>query len=151
MPYVKIINEHRKIFLLRPGIERIAYHVATKERVCIKSITLIVTDDKTLNDLKKKYFGEDMLTDTISFNYNENDEPIEGEIYLSIDRIQENAKQIKSTFEKELANVIIHSLLHLMNYNDNTPRNKKQMAAIQNFYLQQQNLSRLYRRRSKPL
>ena len=65
--------------------------------------------------------------------------------------IIENSKNYNVTFEQELARVIIHSLLHLMGYRDDKPRNKKQMTALQNFYLQQQDLKRLYRRRSKPL
>jgi len=151
MPCIKIINIHPNLFLLRPAIERIANFIASHEKKSIKKVTLIVADDSTLNDLKIKFFGEDLLTDTVSFNYNESDEPIEGEVYLSIDRITENSKNYNVSFEQELARVIIHSLLHLMGYRDDKPRNKKQMTALQNFYLQQQYLKRLYRKRSKPL
>ncbi|MCK4296539.1 MAG: rRNA maturation RNase YbeY [Candidatus Marinimicrobia bacterium] len=151
MPCIKITNIHPNLFLLRPTIERITQSVASNEKKSIKNVTLVVTDDSTLSDLKIKFFGEDLITDTISFNYNEIGEPIEGEIYLSIDRIIENSKNYNVSFEQELARVIIHSLLHLMGYSDDKPRNKKQMTALQNFYLQQQDLKRLYRKRSKPL
>ncbi|PIS30171.1 MAG: rRNA maturation RNase YbeY [Candidatus Marinimicrobia bacterium CG08_land_8_20_14_0_20_45_22] len=150
MPSIKIINEFPPLFLLQPAFERMAYHIACKEQIAIKCVSVIVTDDAKLNELKKQYFGEDLITDTISFNYNEPGEPIEGEIYLSIDRIRENAQKIKCDFEKELANVFIHSLLHLLGYNDDTVRNSKQMFALQNFYLHQMNTTRLYRNRSKP-
>ncbi len=151
MPCIKIINIHSNLFLLRPTTERIAQFIASHEKKSIKNVTLVVTDDSTLNDLKIKFFGEDLFTDTVSFNYNEAGKPIEGEIYLSIDRIIENSTNYNVSIEQELARVIIHSLLHLMGYSDDKPRNKKQMTALQNFYLQQQDLKRLYRKRSKPL
>jgi len=145
MPAVKIVNSHNFYTLLRPAIQRITHLVATQERKCIKKVTLIATDDKTLNEMKINFFGADLLTDTISFNFNEPGEPVEGEIYLSLDRIQENAQTYTVPFEKEIALVIIHSLLHLLGYNDDSTNNKKQMDALQNFYIQQADLSRLYR------
>jgi rRNA maturation RNase YbeY len=97
--------------------------------------------------MKVKLFGIDQLTDTISINYNEIDQPVEGEIYLSLDRIEDNAHTFKVSFEKELALVIIHSVLHLLGYNDDNLNDKKQMQALQNFYIQQIKFPRLYRQR----
>lgn len=152
MPAINIINTHNRYTLLRPAIERITQFVASKERKYIKSVTLIATDDQTLNEMKINFFGTDLLTDTISFNFNEPNEPIEGEIYLSLDRILDNAKTYKVTFEKEIALVIIHSLLHLLGYNDDNTNDKKQMQALQNFYIQQVKLNRLYRlHRKQPI
>ncbi|MFH1212818.1 MAG: rRNA maturation RNase YbeY [Candidatus Neomarinimicrobiota bacterium] len=150
MPSVKIINDHNRYFLLRPAVERIAYFVANQERKYIKNVTLIVTDDQTLNEMKINFFGADLLTDTISFNFNEPGEPIEGEIYLSLDRILENSRTFKVPFEKEIALVIIHSLLHLLGYDDENLNNKKQMLALQNFYIQRVELVHLYRTRKIP-
>lgn len=147
MPYVELINLYPELFLLRPAIERLVNFLANKECKRIKKITIIVSDDKVLNELKKKYFKEDLLTDTISFNFNQKNEPVEGEIYISIDRIKENAKDYNEPFEKELMRVLIHSILHLFGYEDKTELGKKQMEALQNFYLLQQDFKRLYRKR----
>lgn len=149
MPSIKILNDYPEIYLLHPAIERISCFVANCEKVIIKKVTIIATDDRTLNDMKINFFGEDLLTDTISFNYNEPDEPIEGEIYLSIDRIKENANLYNISFEKELVMVIVHSLLHLIGYCDDTISGRKQMMALQNLYCQKLNVKGLYRRRSK--
>ncbi|MDD5231619.1 MAG: rRNA maturation RNAse YbeY, partial [Candidatus Marinimicrobia bacterium] len=81
MPVVKIANNHFSYTLLQPAIERIASYVIRMEQQPVRRITLIASDDQTLNALKIKYFGIDQLTDTISFNYNEPGEPVEGEIY----------------------------------------------------------------------
>jgi len=149
MPYVEIINIYPELFLLRPPVENLVNFLASKETKRVKKITIIVTEDEVLNDLKKQYFGEDYLTDTISFNFNKENEPVEGEIYLSIDRIKENAKEYNETFERELVRVLIHSLLHLFGYNDQTDVDRKQMEALQNFYLLQQNVKGFYRKRHK--
>ncbi|MCD6101073.1 MAG: rRNA maturation RNase YbeY [Candidatus Marinimicrobia bacterium] len=147
MPYVELINLYPKLFLLRPAIERLVNFLAGKECKRVKKITIVVSDDKILNELKKKYFGEDLLTDTISFNFNQKNEPVEGEIYISIDRIKENAKDYNESFDRELVRVLIHSILHLFGYEDQTPQGKKQMEALQNFYLLQQDFKRFYRKR----
>jgi rRNA maturation RNase YbeY len=149
MPSIKILNDYPEIYLLRPAIEKISCFVANCEKVTIRMVTIIATDDQTLSDMKINFFGEDLLTDTISFNYNEPGEPIEGEIYLSIDRIKENASLYSISFEKELVMVIVHSLLHLVGYCDDTISGRKQMAALQNLYCQKLDLRRLYRRRPK--
>jgi rRNA maturation RNase YbeY len=150
MSAVKIINSHPRFTLLRPAVERITHLVATQERKYFRSVTLIATDDRTLNEMKINFFGEDLLTDTISFNLNEPDEPVEGEVYLSLDRILENCHNYKVPFEKEIALVIIHSLLHLLGYRDDNVNDKKQMQALQNFYMQQIDLTHLYRLRRTP-
>jgi rRNA maturation RNase YbeY len=147
MGCIKIHNLHPEFFLLRPATELIANEIANCEKRPFKKVEIIATDDQMLNNLKMRFFGENVLTDTISFNLNEDGMPIEGEVYLSLDRIKENAEKYQFTFEKELANVIIHSLLHLLGYNDEDHVDRKQMFALQNFYLQRQVIKRLYRKR----
>lgn len=147
MTVVKIFNNHPHYTLLKPAIEQVVSYIVNMEQQAVQSITFVASDDKTLNEMKVKLFGIDQLTDTISINYNEIDQPVEGEIYLSLDRIEDNARTFKVTFEKELALVIIHSVLHLLGYNDDNLNDKKQMQALQNFYIQQIKFPRLYRKR----
>jgi len=66
-----------------------------------------------------KYLNHNTLTDIITFNYVEN-VSISGDIFISIDRVKENALDFKVSFEDELRRVMVHGLLHLMNYNDKT-------------------------------
>jgi len=147
MSVINIVNNHPEYILLRPAIERIAAFVIGMELQPVRQINLVASDDNLLNTLKIKFFGTNQLTDTISFNYNEPEESVEGEIFLSLDRIRENSIFFKTSFEKEIALVIIHSILHLLGYNDESPNDKKQMQDLQNFYIQQVNLSRLCRLR----
>ncbi len=71
--------------------------------------------------------GHDYYTDIITFPYSDNGKLIEGDIFISIERVKENASNLKSTFNDELARVIIHGLLHLMGYKDRTPKEKSIM------------------------
>ena len=88
------------------------------------ALTIIFSTDIKLRKLKKEYFSVDMLTDTISFNLEEKGEAIDGEIYISIERVAENSKIFEQDFDKEYKRVIIHSILHLLGFDDQTAEDK---------------------------
>lgn len=145
MPAITVINHYPNFRLLTPAVNTALQYIASGEQQKVKNILLIATDDTTLNRLKKQYFGDDVLTDTISFNYNEPGLAIEGEIYLSIDRIRENAQKYGNNFKNELMLVIIHSLLHLMGYDDVTAADQRRMAERQHEYLEKVQVKYLFR------
>lgn len=98
-----------------------------------------------LNQLKRQFFQQDVLTDTISFQYHESSSPINGEVYLSIDRIRENARKYHNNFKDELVLVLLHSFLHLSGYDDQTPTEKKTMNHVQQSYQKKIAVSHLFR------
>ena len=99
------------------------------------SITFIFSNDDKLRKLKKEYFGEDVFTDTISFNLEEESAPIEGEVYISLERVSENAHTFQQDFITEYKRVIIHGCLHLLGYNDELPEDKTKMTELEETYL----------------
>ena len=99
------------------------------------SITFIFSNDDKLRKLKKEYFGEDVFTDTISFNLEEESDPIEGEVYISLERVSENAHTFQQDFITEYKRVIIHGCLHLLGYNDELPEDKTKMIQLEETYL----------------
>ena len=99
------------------------------------SITIIFSNDDKLRKLKKEYFGEDVFTDTISFNLEEESDPIEGEVYISLERVSENAHTFQQDFITEYKRVIIHGCLHLLGYNDELPEDKTKMTELEETYL----------------
>ena len=101
------------------------------------TISIILTNDKKLLQLKNKFFQQDVLTDVITFNLEENGDPIDGEIYISLHRVSENAKEFKQDTGRELKRVIIHGCLHLLGYDDQTPKGKKTMTRMEDHYLSQ--------------
>ena len=101
------------------------------------TISIILTNDKKLLQLKNKFFQQDVLTDVITFNLEEDGDPIDGEIYISLNRVSENATEFKQDTSGELKRVIIHGCLHLLGYDDQTPEGKKTMTRMEDHYLSQ--------------
>tara|TARA_B100001142_G_C14033222_1_gene538971 strand:- start:211 stop:648 length:438 start_codon:yes stop_codon:yes gene_type:complete len=110
--------------------------VISTEGVEAADILVILTTDKILINLKKKFFNKEHLTDVIAFRMNEyEEEKVEGEIYISVPQVEKNAKEYDESYSKELARIIIHGSLHLLNYDDATPDDKIKMTEKENFYL----------------
>jgi rRNA maturation RNase YbeY len=98
-------------------------------------INIIITDDESLREMKLEFFNEDVFTDVIAFNLEQ--DPFEGEIYISSDRVEDNAKIYKQRFEDELKRVIIHGLLHLCGHKDSTTFEKENMNLLEDKFLSQ--------------
>ena len=97
-------------------------------------ISIIFCSDDYLLKINKKYLNHDYFTDIITFNYNENNTII-GDLFISIDRVKENAKELKVDFNNELFRVIIHGVLHLCGYNDKTQDQQKEIRTKEDEYL----------------
>ncbi|MBL6962481.1 MAG: rRNA maturation RNase YbeY [Bacteroidetes bacterium] len=100
-----------------------------------KYLNINIISDKELVKINKKNLGKDDFTDVISFNYSKEKTMIEGEIYISMERIMENALSLGKEWEEELNRIIIHGALHLCGENDNTERKKMNMRKLENEYL----------------
>jgi rRNA maturation RNase YbeY len=109
--------------------------VCADEDKTLNSITYIFCSDEYLLDINIKYLGHDFYTDIITFPYKEGDE-IESDLYISIDRVRENAEEFKVSFDEELKRVMVHGLLHLMGYGDKTEDDSKLMRSKEDFYIQ---------------
>ena len=101
----------------------------------VADISIIFSNDSKLHELKKTYFGLDLLTDTITFNLEDKGDPIDGEIYISLGRVIENSKMYKQSIVNELKRVIVHSILHLLGFKDNTPNDKIKMTELEEKYI----------------
>jgi len=99
-------------------------------------INIIFCSDQYLLEINKRYLHHNFYTDIITFNYSGNDKSLEGELYISIDRIKENAKSLGVPQQDELFRVIIHGILHLCGYNDKRKQEKGLMRELEDRYLQ---------------
>lgn len=97
------------------------------------SISTIFCDDKYLLEINQKYLNHEDWTDIITFQYT--DQPVSGDLFISIERVEENAKSLKIPFENELYRVIIHGILHLCGYKDKTEKDAKIMRSKEDYYL----------------
>lgn len=99
-----------------------------------KEINYIFCDDEYLLKINIDFLAHDYYTDVIGFQYSEGKE-LSGDIYISIDRIKENAQINSVSFEKELARVMIHGILHFMGYKDKSDEQANEMRNAEDKYL----------------
>lgn len=116
--------------------------VPVLEKICrdhnrtIDYINVVFVSDENLLQINRDFLKHDYYTDIITFNYA--DEPkgnIEGELYVSVDRIIENARALNLGEDEELSRVIIHGVLHLCGFEDNSEQTKTEMQEAENKYL----------------
>ena len=108
--------------------------IAAEESREVGDITFVFCDDNYLLKINKEFLDHDTYTDIITFDYSVGNEMI-SEIYVSTDRVEENAKKYKQTFENEIHRVMIHGVLHLCGYNDKLAEEKQIMRDKENHYL----------------
>lgn len=109
--------------------------ILDKEGFTFKSISFIFYTDEALLNLNKQFLNHDTFTDIITFTLSEMEMPIEAEIYISIERVKENAEKFGVSYLSELHRVMIHGILHLCGFTDHTPTLKAEMHNKENFYL----------------
>ncbi len=90
--------------------------VITAEKQAVENINYIFCSDEYLLEINKKHLNHDYYTDIISFPFSK--DPIEGDIFISIDRIKDNAQNLEIEFTKELARVLVHGVLHFLGFGD---------------------------------
>ena len=101
-------------------------HTVVSEGFVVGDVNYIFCNDTFLNHINKEFLKHDSLTDIISFDYSLGKQ-VNGEIYISIERVTENAKSFHVSFENELSRVMIHGVLHYLGYKDKTTEEKKKM------------------------
>ncbi len=108
--------------------------VIRKEKKRVGVTNLIFCSDDYLLEVNKEFLKRDYLTDVISFDYTKED-IISGDVLISVDRVKENAAERGVSFLEELKRVMVHGVLHLIGYEDNTMEIKSIMTAREDLYL----------------
>jgi|TARA_B100000401_G_scaffold365701_1_gene263809 metalloprotein, YbeY/UPF0054 family len=133
---VQIEIDQKLVKLKEKSIIKLVSVVMKSEDIKTAEILLIFTTDNVLMELKKEYFNQEHFTDVIAFRLNDyNENKVEGEIYISVPQVSNNAKQYNQAFNKELSRIIIHGSLHLLNYKDKTPQEKIMMTKKEDYFL----------------
>lgn len=109
--------------------------VITTEKYELSELNFIFCSDDYLLKINQEYLQHDTYTDTITFDNSEVKGEIVGDIFISVDRIKENAKTFGVNIADELHRVMVHSTLHLLGYKDKSAKDKKQMTDKENEYL----------------
>ena len=125
--------------ILKPNVskvKKIIKIVYENENVHNYNISIIFTNDELVSSLKKSFFKINELTDVIAFRLNDYSENnVEGEVYISVERVFYNAKKYNEKKTNEISRVLIHGILHLLNYKDNEKESKDLMTSKENYYL----------------
>ena len=125
-------------FLLK-GKRKISHwinQVAAKEGKKTGQIHFVFVSDEIILDINKKYLKNDDYTDIIAFD-NSTGNTISGEMYISIDTVQSNAKNYQVDFRNELLRVMVHGVLHLCGYKDSTASEQQEIHAAEDKYLEE--------------
>jgi rRNA maturation RNase YbeY len=109
--------------------------VVSDHQKSLGECNIIFCSDKYLHELNLQYLQHDTLTDIITFDYSSESSCLEGDIFISIERVAENAESYSPSFETELHRVIIHGFLHLLGYKDKSEEEQRLMREKEDFYL----------------
>lgn len=110
--------------------------VAKQEGKKILELTYVFCSDEYLLQINQEYLNHDTLTDIVTFDNSEDPKKIEGDIFISIERVRENGNKL-GTSETELERVMVHGLLHLLGYLDKKKEDKALMTEKEDFYIKQ--------------
>ena len=117
------------------AIEEWLKSVIKAEGSTLGELNYIFCSDEYLYKMNIEYLQHDTYTDVITFQYAE--EVVHGDVFISIDRIHDNAAHFDVTIEEELSRVLVHGLLHLLGYKDKTEIEQTEMTSKENYYLKQ--------------
>ena len=139
---ITFYNDFDSKFLYnKEKIEKIILKVFSELTYSNIKLSIIFTKRDFLSKMKETYFNVEQYTDVIAFDFSEDKENFEGEIYISIKDVKENAKLIAQSFDNEFKRVIIHGALHLIGYNDIENKDKLMMKNMENKYLEEFNFT----------
>ena len=111
------------------------------EGYTLRELNFIFCSDQYLLQINRQYLDHDTYTDIITFDNAEKERQVTGDIFISIERIRENAEKFATGETDELHRVVIHGALHLLGYNDKKAASKKTMTAKEDLYLSKRNFT----------
>ena len=109
--------------------------VILNEEFVLSEINVVFTSDHHLLTLNKKHLAHDYYTDIVTFDYGTEPKEIRGDLFISKERVTENATAFNVSINHELLRVVVHGLLHLFGYSDKSEKDKELMRSMEDFYL----------------
>ena len=121
----------------RSALKAFILSIFKKEKKKPGTISYVFCSDTYILGINRSFLGHNYYTDIITFGLSESGQPINAEIYISVDRVKENAREFKTSFKRELHRVIFHGALHLCGYKDKKKEDQQIMRKMEDKYLTQ--------------
>ena len=119
----------------RLRLKKFLVSIFKKEGKKLGELQYIFCSDEYLLGINRQYLGHDYYTDIVTFDLSEKNQPITAEIYISVDRVKENARQFGASIKNELHRVIFHGALHLCGFKDKSKQDAVKMREMEEKYL----------------
>ncbi len=132
-----VSNTHPSLRVNQRLLARIMRNTLKREGTMYHEVALILVDRDTMREYHKEYSGDDSPTDHLGFQYEASPGRVSGDIFVSLDDCAEQAAQLGEPGNRELARLVIHGVLHLTGWRDDTKRNREEMAAREDALLDQ--------------
>ena len=130
---IEIVNAHPKTRLRHQPFQDHVRNVLQWGNVNKGEIVVILLDDEELLRMNQEFLNHDYYTDVITFPLEA--DPLEGEIYISLDRAREQGKERSIGLYEEVSRLVIHGTLHLLGYDDGTQEEREEMTRLENMFL----------------
>ena len=114
------------------AVHKLISSLKSEFNLAISSLSISFINSEELRDINKEYLNHDYETDVITFNYSKKLKEIDGEILVSFEEAKRNAKKFNVAYGKELSRLVVHGMLHLLDFDDNNKENKKIMKQTEN-------------------
>ncbi len=133
---IEIFNETaEQVPLSREDLSRLTDLIRIHEQRNFLTLEVVFVNDSEILEMNRKYLGHDYVTDIITFPYHENEEPVEGTLFCCLTQISRQSRELNTEFGMELLRVVIHGLLHLVGYDDETEQQRNRMHSLENKYI----------------
>jgi rRNA maturation RNase YbeY len=119
----------------RSRIKQFLEWLIKKEKQKLTYLNIIFCSDKELLQLNRDFLSHNYFTDIITFHYAAQGEPLQAELYISVDRVRNNAEELNVSFKSEIHRVLFHGCLHLCGYGDKSSQQIKKMREREDYYL----------------
>jgi probable rRNA maturation factor len=119
----------------RTALKLFVHQIFKREKNKLANLSYIFCSDEYLLNINKTHLNHNYYTDIITFDLSSTANAITGEIYISTDRVRDNAARLGVSIKEELHRVIFHGALHLCGYKDKMPKDEKEMRAAENWLL----------------
>lgn len=131
---VSVYNE-KLIFIDKKTVHRLVRLICDHAELSIRSLEFNFVSTETIEKINRKYLKHNYATDIITFDYSDQKNNLDGEIFISFDDAAENSKVYRVSVDNELLRLIIHGILHLIGYDDTTPAKRKKMKELEDEFV----------------